>query len=90
MQSRVSIDKEVNVTALYFRNKNQIRSFPKKMEYDGQEYTFVESGMRYEINKNNQLLNLFDMTDGDSAYRLKFDTNKLTWTLLSITQSLRV
>lgn len=84
MEFRRTINKEVNVTALYFRNKNKLKSFPKRMEYDGREYVFVESGLQYQIKNNEQELRLFDMTDGSANYRLKFDYKKLTWTLVSI------
>lgn len=84
MEFRKTINKEVNVTAVYFRNKNNLKSFPKRMEYDGHEYVFVESGLQYQIRKNDQELRLFDMTDGSADYRLRFDYKKLTWTLVSI------
>ena len=85
--TRTTINQEVNVTALYFRNKKQLKSFPKRMEFDGQEYVFQESGLQYQIIKENEDLRLFDMTDGNSDYRLRFDYKKLTWTLVSITKS---
>lgn len=86
MNSRTNINKEVNVTALYFRNKKQLKSFPKRMEFDGHEYEFLESGLSYQVIKDDQELRLFDMTDGASNYRLRFDRN--SWTLVSITKGL--
>ena len=89
MNSRTTINREVNITALYFRNKKSLKSFPKRMEYNGQEYEFIESGLQYQIlNKNNEV-RLFDMTDGNLDYRLKFDYNKFTWTLISISNGLK-
>ncbi len=81
-----TINKEVNITALYFRNKRQLKSFPKRMEFDGQLFEFQESGLQYQIIRENEDLRLFDMTDGSSNYRLRFDYKKLTWTLVSITK----
>jgi len=83
--NQVTINQEVNVTALYFRNKKQLKSFPKRMEFDGHEYEFIESGLQYQIIKDDQDLRLFDMTDGSSKYRLRFDYKQLIWTLVSIT-----
>ena len=88
MNSRTTINREVNVTALYFRNKTKLKSFPKRMEFDGHEYVFQESGLQYQIIKDDQDLRLFDMTDGSADFRLRFDYKKLTWTLVSITKSL--
>jgi hypothetical protein len=82
--NRTSINKEVNITALYFRNKKQLKSFPKRMEFDGHEYTFQESGLQYRVIKNDQDLRFFDMTDGSADYRIEFDAEELTWTLMYI------
>jgi hypothetical protein len=86
---RVSVNKEVAITAVYFRNNAQLKSFPKRMEFDGQEYTFLESGIRYLVEKGQNLIQLFDMTDGASDFRLKFDTNQSTWTLVNISDTPR-
>ncbi len=89
MAQRVSVNKEVAVTAVYFRNDAQLKSFPKRMEYEGQEYTFVESGIRYLVEKGQNLIQLFDMTDGSMDYRLKFDTKQSTWTLVTMSEAQR-
>lgn len=87
--NRVTINKEVSVTALYFRNNGNMKSFPKRMEYDGREYTFVESGLRFLVQKGQQLTQIFDMTDGNANYRLKFNGNDQLWTLVDICESPR-
>lgn len=87
--NRVTINKEVSVTALYFRNNGNMKSFPKRMEYDGREYTFIESGLRYLVQKGQQLTQIFDMTDGNTNYRLKFNDTDQLWTLVDISESPR-
>ena len=89
MSNRVSVNKEVTVTAVYFRGRGDLKSFPKRMEYNGQEYTFVESGLRFLIHKGQQLTQIFDMTDGMANYRLKFDGNDKLWTLMDISEAPR-
>jgi hypothetical protein len=84
METRATINKEVTITAWYFRNRNRLTSYPKRMEYDRQEYTFAE-GLRYLVQKGRAVVQLFDMTDGSSKYRLKFDPAQEIWTLVSIT-----
>jgi hypothetical protein len=59
------------------------------MEYNGREYTFVESGLRYLVQKGHQLVQIFDMTDGAVNYRLRFDTAQNLWTLVDVSQSPR-
>ena len=89
MSNRVTINKEVTVTALYFRNSGGLKSFPKRMEFDGREYTFIESGLRYLIQKGQQLTQIFDMTDGSANYRLRCDGRDQSWTLVDITETPR-
>lgn len=87
METRETINREVNITAWYFRNKSQLTSYPKRMEYNRREYNFAE-GLRYLVQKSGrQAVQLFDMTDGTAKYRLKFDTLAQTWTLVSITNA---
>lgn len=81
---RQTINKEVNVTAWYFSNRReQLTSYPKRMEYNHKEYTFAD-GLRFLIQKGKQAVQLFDMTDGDNDYRLAFDAQQQSWTLVSI------
>jgi hypothetical protein len=84
-----SINKEVAVTAMYFKGSRQLRSYPKRMEFNGREYTFVESGLRYLVQKGHQLVQVFDMTDGEANYRLRFDDHQKLWTLVDIASSPR-
>ncbi|MDB5181844.1 MAG: hypothetical protein JWP13_607 [Candidatus Saccharibacteria bacterium] len=86
--TRHLVNKEVTVTGLYFRPgkaaDRHIKGYPKRMEFEGREYTFVESGLRYLIRKGQEFIEVFDMTDGTRDYRLKFDTGAHVWTLVGI------
>ncbi len=77
-----AINQEVTVTSVYFRPGRDIKGYPKRMEYKGREYTFVESGLRCLIKKGQQLFEIFEMTDGCRDYRLKFDPAAHIWTLV--------
>jgi hypothetical protein len=89
MENRTTINKEVSVTAWYFRNQRQrFTSFPKRIEFDRREYTFAE-GLRLLVQKGKRAVQLFDMTDGASNFRLRFDDQQQTWTLVSITHAPR-
>ena len=89
MSNRVSINKEVAVTAVYFQNSKELKSFPKRMEFNGREYTFVESGLRYLVQKGHQLVQIFDMTDGVADYRLRFDDHQKLCTLVDMSETPR-
>ncbi len=83
MSNRVTINREVAVTAIYFQNSKELKSFPKRIEFDGHEYIFL-NGLRYLVQKGQRLVQIFDMTDGETDYRLKFDTQEKLWTLVDI------
>lgn len=77
--------KEIEITSVYFRNRaggQRFESFPKRMLLDGREYTFAESGMRYLVRKGQELVKLFDVSDGQTQYRLRLDEQS-HWSLVS-------
>lgn len=78
-------NQEIEITAVYFRNrpgKQRIESFPRRMVLDGREYNFMESGMRYLVNKGQELVSLFDVSDGQNQFRLRLDGQQ-HWTLVN-------
>lgn len=87
METRTDINKEINVTAWYFRNRRKkLMSYPKRIEYDQREYTFAE-GLRLLVQTGKQVVQLFDMTDGNDNFRLRYDDQQHIWTLVSITHA---
>ena len=84
------INEEVNITSVYFRPGRHMKGFPKRMEYEGREYTFIESGLRYLVQKGQQLFEIFDMTDGTRDFRLKFSADDRIWTLIGVKENSHV
>lgn len=87
MNGCTAVNKEVAVTAMYFRHRRELKSYPKRMEYAGDTITFLESGLRYLIKRGQQMIQIFDMTDGKDTYRLRFDEGQFNWTLVNITRN---
>jgi hypothetical protein len=83
MNNRITINQEVIVPEVYFKNEKQLKSFPRRMEFDGHEYTFMD-GLRYLVHRGQQMIQVFDMTDGMKDYRLKFDSLARSWTLVDM------
>jgi hypothetical protein len=76
---------EIQITSVQFRNsptKKRFESYPRRMVMDGREYTFVD-GMRYLVQKGQEFIKLFDMTDGENQYRLRVDEAN-HWTLVGM------
>jgi hypothetical protein len=79
-------EQEVEITAVYFRaerGQTSVASFPRRMMLDGREYTFSRDSWRYQVQKGQELVQLFDVSDGQSRYRLRLGPTK-HWTLVNI------
>lgn len=74
-----TINQTIDVNAYYFAGQNHLRSFPKQIIYNQQNHTFVD-GMQYLIKHGANTIRLFDMTDGQSIFRLRNDGS--SWTLI--------
>lgn len=83
--NRRTINEGVNITSLSFRSTRDFTTFPKRMEYRGQAYTFL-NGLQYLIKKGGEITRIFDMTDGNTSYRLKCNEAQNSWTLVAITE----
>lgn len=58
--------------------------FPVKMRWKREKITFSELGLRHPTAKGHRMIHVFDMSDGVNDYRLEFDAEMLTWTLVAI------
>lgn len=63
---------------------SSIAVFPAKMKFRGQEILFTELGLRHPTKKGQRMVHVFDMTDGNNDFRLEYDAERLTWTLVEI------
>lgn len=59
---------------------------PAKMRWNKQEIVFKELGLRHPTAKGQRMVHVFDMSDGSNDYRLEFDAEMLTWTLIGIVE----
>jgi hypothetical protein len=81
---KTTINQEITVTALSFKGKGEFKSVPRRIQFGDKEVTFIDTGIQYLVQKGQHMVKLFDMTDGIQNYRLKFDPEQWTWTLLGI------
>lgn len=57
---------------------------PYKMKWKNADITFKKLGMRHPTAKGKRMIHVFDMSDEANDYRIEFDAERLTWTLVSI------
>lgn len=75
---------EIYVTSFYFAKGNTRRSFPRRIETPtGEQINFVEEGLRCVVQKGQELLEIFTMSDGVQQYRLGHEQNRNVWRLIS-------
>lgn len=74
------INQEITVSSFYFRSGQGMKTFPRRIEWNGQPVTFAEAGLRMLVQQGSKLVQLFDMTDGQTTYRLKRDGSQ--WILI--------
>lgn len=76
----MSHNQEVNVVSYYFTKS---RCFPRQIEVEGESLSFLENGLRCLVQKGQDLIQIFNMTDGQKLYRLSFEPGNRTWKLLN-------
>ena len=88
MEDSILINKRVKILATYSDiDYGTPNCMPKRMLYKGREYNFSELGLKHPTAKGKRMIHVFDMSDGMADYRLEFDAEELTWTLMYILDS---
>lgn len=85
MDESLLIQERVEVVAAYKKSGEVGRlCFPAKMRFRGQEIRFTELCLRHPTSQGTRMIHVFDMSDGINDYRLEFDAEGLTWTLVTV------
>ena len=82
--NRVTINEQVSITQLGF--KKNLSTYPRRMEYKGAVYNFIDAGLSCLVRSGEQMAQIITLSDGKSFYRLRSDTHGGNWTLLNIFQ----
>lgn len=85
MDPVIIVNKRVDIVPLFYANApDRTICLPWKMKYKGQEIEFTIFGMRHPTAKGKRMIHVFEMSDGTNDYRIEFDAEALTWTLVNI------
>lgn len=79
-----TINRPVAITALGFGRN--MRVIPRRIQLDGQSYTFIDSGVRAMVRRGGSLTQFLTLSDGERFFRLQCDEREHNWTLLAIGQ----
>jgi|TARA_B100000678_G_C18189827_1_gene494826 hypothetical protein len=85
MNPSIDINERVDIVPIFYAQASErLVCVPWKMKYRGQEIIFTKFGMRHPTSKGRRMIHVFDMSDGVNDYRIEFDSERLTWTLVSM------
>lgn len=84
MAQTITINTPVDVTAMGFGR--DLRAYPRRIEYGGATYDFIDAGLRTVIRTGSRIAQVLTMSDGARDYCLRSDNHGGSWTLLSIIQ----
>lgn len=84
MDPTIEVNERVDVAVVFTRH-GDIASLcrPAKMKWRGREIDFTELSLRHPTVAGRRMIHVFHMSDGVNGYRLEFDAEGLSWTLVS-------
>lgn len=85
MDSTIVVEERVDVVVRFATHGDPLTiCWPARMKFQGHVIEFTELGLRHPTTKGRRMLHVFDMSDGTNDYRLEFNAEGLTWTLVAI------
>lgn len=88
MDPTIYINKRVDVVPVFHADApERLACVPRKMRYQSREILLTNLAMRHPTEKGKRMIHVFDVTDGANDYRLEFDAERLTWTLISMIEA---
>lgn len=85
MDPSVVINERVDVVCSFARHGDINAScVPRKMRWRGQMVEFSELALRHPTVQGKRMIHVFHASDGTNGYRLEFDAESLTWTLVAM------
>jgi hypothetical protein len=71
----------IEVNSFYFTHGKRFKSFPERITLDHDQYTF-KSGLEMLVQRGQDVVRLFQMTDGQRTFRLRQENDQ--WTLVGL------
>jgi hypothetical protein len=85
MDPTVAINERVDVVAI-FKRRGDVSSLcvPCRLRWRGRDIELTELALRHPTVQGKRMLHVFHVSDGSNGYRLEFDAEMLTWTLVAM------
>lgn len=85
MDPTIDVNERIDVVAVY-KKQGDISTLcmPFKMRWRNQEIELKELALRHATVAGKRMIHVFHVSDGANGYRIEFDAEALTWTLVSL------
>lgn len=85
MNPTLEINERIDVVAV-FRRAGDIQTLcvPVRMHWGSRDIELTELALRHPTVQGKRMIHVFHMSDGSNNYRIEFDAEALTWTLVSV------
>lgn len=80
------INEKISVIMIFDRNNGTI--IPKKLKWQGRIYVIDKIGYHHKVREGKKLIHIFSVANKTLAFRLRFDTETLHWTLEEVSDGL--
>lgn len=85
MDPTIEVNERVDVIAVYKRQgDSSTLCVPSRMRWRNQEIDLTELALRHPTVAGKRMIHVFHVSDGTNGYRLEFDAEMLTWTLVAL------
>lgn len=85
MDPTIQINERIDVVTV-FKKRGDITSLclPVKIRWRDREIDITELGLRHPTVQGKRMIHVFHVTDGANGYRIEFDAEALTWSLIAM------
>ena len=77
------LNERIDVIATFGTGLNPCRPL-KFRRSNGREIIISEIGLRHPTTQGRRMVHVFEVSDGGADYRIEFDSERLTWTLVRV------
>lgn len=82
------IDEKVSVVTIYSKEKSL--AMPVKLKWNDKVYVINKLGYHHKYKLGKTLIHVFSVSNSSLAFRLEFNSDTLTWTLMEVSDGLGV
>ncbi len=76
-----------SVSVAFWSNHVTRKTFPYSLYWHGRRYLITDIGFHHTYRDGRTLVHMFSVTDGNTFFKLLFNTETLEWRLLEVESS---